>query len=364
VTRPLGSWTDLDPRYSGRGRYTRRFTVPDGFLAEGRRIQLDLGSVEEIAEVRLNGRDAGTRVWAPYRLDVTDGLRAGENTLEVVVTNTQANEIEGRALASGLLGPVALRPERVVDVPLRPGADAQGLDASVSPESSTVVPGGEQQLTVAVDGYASATLEGTLRAEVPAGWSAEPASQPFAIHSDGAPASTQRTVTVRVPQDAAEGDQAVTLIAETADGRRATATATIRVARPIAAWEFPADGDAEGWRPANQLEPFTISGGVLRTRAIGGDPYMVHDGLALDARRDLVVEVTMTSSVGGGGQLFWAGPQGGYAEARSSRFTVEGGGERVYRVPLPAQGGNVTSLRLDPLTGPGDIAISSIRVFG
>ena len=119
------SWTDLDPRYSGAGRYTRQFTVPDGFLAVGRRIQLDLGSVEEIAEVRLNGRYAGTRVWAPYRLDVTDDLREGENTLEVVVTNTQANEIENRALASGLLGPVALRPERVVDVPLRAGTDVQ-----------------------------------------------------------------------------------------------------------------------------------------------------------------------------------------------------------------------------------------------
>ena len=314
--------------------------------------------------MRLNGRDAGTRVWAPYRLDVTDGLREGENTLEVVVTNTQANEIEGRALASGLLGPVALRPERVVDVALRPGADAQGLDASVSPESSTVVPGGEQELTVTLDGYASGTLEGTLRAEVPAGWSAEPASQPFEIRSDGAPASTQETVTVRVPADAAEGDHPVTLIAETPDGRRATATATVRVARPLTAWEFATDGDAEGWRPASQLEPFTVSGGELRTRATGGDPFLVRDGLSLDARRDLVVEVTMTTSVGGSGQLFWAGPAGGYAEARSSRFTVESGGERVYRVPLPAQGGNVTSLRLDPLTGPGDIAIESIRVFG
>jgi hypothetical protein len=118
-------------------------------------------------------------------------------------------------------------------------------------------------------------------------------------------------------------------------------------------------------------EPFTKEAAMaklfcseLATRATGGDPYLIRDGLSLDARRDLVVEVTMTTSVGGSGQLFWAGPAGGYAEARSSRFTVEGDGERVYRVPLPAQGGNVTSLRLDPLTGPGDIAIESIRVFG
>jgi hypothetical protein len=364
VTRPLGSWTALDPRYSGRGRYTKRFTVPEGFLADGRRIELDLGSVEEIAEVRLNGRDAGTRVWAPYRLDVTDDLREGENTLEVVVTNTQANEIENRPLASGLLGPVTLRPERVVDLRLERGAGAQGLDASVMPASSTVVPGGEQQLTVTLDGYSSGTISGTLRAEAPAGWSAEPASQQFEIRSDGAPASIERAVTVHVPDDAADGDQQVTLTAETPDGRRATAVATVRVARPITAWEFATDGNAEGWRPANQLEPFTIAGGVLSTRATGGDPYMVRDGLSLDATRDLVVEITMTTSTGGGGQLFWAGPAGGYAEARSTRFTVEGGGRRVYRVALPAQGGAVTSLRIDPLTGPGDIAIDAIRVFG
>ncbi|HTE59822.1 MAG TPA: glycosyl hydrolase, partial [Solirubrobacteraceae bacterium] len=135
VRRPLGSWTDLDPRFSGRGRYTRRFAVPPGFLADGRRIQLELGQVDELAEVRLNGRDVGSRVWAPYRLDVTDALREGENTLEVVVSNTQANEIEGRPLSSGLIGPVALRPERVVDVTLERGAEVEGLDASVAPES-------------------------------------------------------------------------------------------------------------------------------------------------------------------------------------------------------------------------------------
>ncbi len=199
VRRPLGSWTDLDPRFSGRGRYTKRFDVPASFLAEGRRIQLELGQVDEIAEVRVNGRDAGERVWAPYRLDVTDALRAGENTLEVVVTNTQANSIEGRAISSGLIGPVALRPERVVDLRLERDAAVEGLEASVAPESSTAVPGSAQELAVTLDGYAEGDLTGTLSAAPPAGWTVEPSSQPFTLHSGGRPASEELTVRVSVP---------------------------------------------------------------------------------------------------------------------------------------------------------------------
>jgi len=61
--------------------------------------------------------------------------------------------------------------------------------------------------------------------------------------------------------------------------------------------------------------------------------------------------------------VFWATPSGGFAEARSTKFTVDSGGTQVYRVAIPAQGGPITALRLDPLTSPGDISIESIRVF-
>ena len=363
VHRPLGSWTDLDPRFSGRGRYTRRFDVPAGFLAAGRRIQLELGQVDELAEVRVNGRDAGTRVWAPYRLDVTDALREGENTLEVVVANTQANEIESRPIGSGLIGPVALRPERVVDVTLERGAEVEGLDASVAPESATAVPGSAQELTVTLEGYGEGTLAGTLRAQAPDGWTVEPASQPFSLRSDGRPVSGRLAVRIAVPDGAAEGDYEIPLIAETDGGRRATATAAIHVARAIQAWEFETAGDAEGWQAANQLEPFTVAGGALQTRSTGGDPFMVRPGLTLDATAELVVEIGMATSTGGGGQLFWATPSGGFAEERSTRFTVEPGAARPYRVAIPAQGGPVTALRIDPLPSPGDVRIESIRVF-
>jgi hypothetical protein len=127
----LNSWTEsADPgiRYfSGAGTYRKALQVPPEWLAPGRRVQLDLGSVKELAAIRVNGRSVGTAWHAPFRVDLTDALRAGENQLEITVVNLWPNRIIGdkqpgakpiafapqagyRAnsplLPSGLLGPV------------------------------------------------------------------------------------------------------------------------------------------------------------------------------------------------------------------------------------------------------------------
>jgi hypothetical protein len=80
-------------------------------------VTADLVDSTLAAEVTLNGVELPSRLWAPYRLDVTRALRGGANVLRVRVTNTGANA-HGDAEASGLLGPVVLRPERVEDVRL------------------------------------------------------------------------------------------------------------------------------------------------------------------------------------------------------------------------------------------------------
>ena len=54
---------------------------------------LDLGDVRESARVRLNGRALGTLIALPFRLPVGAHLKAGENTLEIEVTNLSANRI-------------------------------------------------------------------------------------------------------------------------------------------------------------------------------------------------------------------------------------------------------------------------------
>lgn len=57
----------------------------------GERLVLDLGVVEQYAEVALNGK-AVARLWcAPYRVDLTPFAQTGENVLEVSVTATAYN---------------------------------------------------------------------------------------------------------------------------------------------------------------------------------------------------------------------------------------------------------------------------------
>jgi len=77
-------------------------------------VVLDLGEVVATAEVRVNGRQAGIRVAPPWKLDITEYVKAGENRVEILVYNTLANHyltIPTRYRGnpkSGLLGPVRL----------------------------------------------------------------------------------------------------------------------------------------------------------------------------------------------------------------------------------------------------------------
>jgi hypothetical protein len=70
---------------------------------------LDLGQVGDIAEVALNDASVGRRAWAPYLLPLGQLCRAGDNQLDVWVTNSMANRLEGLQLPSGLIGPVLIR---------------------------------------------------------------------------------------------------------------------------------------------------------------------------------------------------------------------------------------------------------------
>ncbi|MGW9137337.1 glycosyl hydrolase [Streptomyces sp. NPDC055681] len=118
VTRPLASWVDLDPLFSGSGTYTKDVTLDPATL-DGRRFLLDLGTVREVAQVTLNGLAFAPAVWAPYVVDVTEGLKPGVNHLSVRVSNTLSNERK-KPLPSGLVGPVTLRPRRSLTVDLTP----------------------------------------------------------------------------------------------------------------------------------------------------------------------------------------------------------------------------------------------------
>jgi len=94
----LISWTKRAEEgikyYSGTATYRKTFDVDRGPAAKGRLI-LDLGKVQHVAAVRLNGRNLGTLWTAPWRVDITDALRPSGNLLEIDVVNLWVNRVVG-----------------------------------------------------------------------------------------------------------------------------------------------------------------------------------------------------------------------------------------------------------------------------
>jgi hypothetical protein len=94
---------------------------------------LDLGVVHDMARVKLNGKDLGVVWCAPWRIEVTGAIKAGDNQLEIEVANRWPNRMIGDKqpadanarrytfsthdpynaqsplVPSGLLGPVTLQ---------------------------------------------------------------------------------------------------------------------------------------------------------------------------------------------------------------------------------------------------------------
>ena len=128
----LTSWSehpDAGIRYfSGTASY--QTTVHVASVDSLARLVLQLGKVKNLAEVKVNGKSAGT-VWKqPFEVDVTGLLNEGDNQLEIEVTNLWVNRLIGDAQPncrrrvtytdaqyyapdapleeSGLMGPVSL----------------------------------------------------------------------------------------------------------------------------------------------------------------------------------------------------------------------------------------------------------------
>jgi hypothetical protein len=95
----LISWSEhSDPGvkyFSGVATYLKTINVPSEMPGENRHLYLDLGKVQVMAQVRLNGKDLGVLWKPPYCLDVTDAVKAGKNTLEVRVANLWVNRMIG-----------------------------------------------------------------------------------------------------------------------------------------------------------------------------------------------------------------------------------------------------------------------------
>ena len=113
--------------FSGKAIYATSFKVKN----KGGNLYLDLGKVNGMATVWINGVELPTLWTSPYRLSVADYVKKGTNQLEIEVVNCWWNRLAGDArlpveqrvtwtpnkivnakshlLSSGLLGPVTLK---------------------------------------------------------------------------------------------------------------------------------------------------------------------------------------------------------------------------------------------------------------
>ena len=75
---------------------------------------IDLGNVGGTAKLSVNGMNLGMRISPPYRWNISEAVRQGENRIEVEVANTLAHRIHDRfseymqIAPSGVTGPVKL----------------------------------------------------------------------------------------------------------------------------------------------------------------------------------------------------------------------------------------------------------------
>jgi hypothetical protein len=83
--------------FSGTATYTQHINLQSGAIEKDAQLWLDLGDVKNLAEVVVNGKSLGI-VWKkPFKIDVTNVLKAGENMLEIKVTNLWVNRLIGDA---------------------------------------------------------------------------------------------------------------------------------------------------------------------------------------------------------------------------------------------------------------------------
>ena len=98
-----------ETEFSGEMRYTTKINIQNTAHAE-----LEFENVGVTAHLFVNGNDMGQRICRPYRWDITESVKVGENDVEVRVSNTLAQRMRDyfsaymTLPASGITGKVRL----------------------------------------------------------------------------------------------------------------------------------------------------------------------------------------------------------------------------------------------------------------
>jgi len=94
----LKSWIDFEETgikyYSGTATYTKSFTL-NSKDRNGKKLVLDLGNVQEMASIKINGHQLATKWCFPFQFDISKYVKAGNNQLVVEVVNMWPNRLIG-----------------------------------------------------------------------------------------------------------------------------------------------------------------------------------------------------------------------------------------------------------------------------
>ena len=99
VFESLTPWNENPDRgikyFSGTGTYTKTIQAPSDWFNPDAQLWLDLGDVQNLAEVVINDESLGI-VWKkPFKVNVTDALKQGANDIKIMVTNLWVNRLIG-----------------------------------------------------------------------------------------------------------------------------------------------------------------------------------------------------------------------------------------------------------------------------
>ncbi|MFP5081773.1 glycosyl hydrolase [Pedobacter sp. JCM 36344] len=81
--------------FAGTAVYKNKLSIPAASITTKKQLILDLGTLNDIVSVKVNGKDLGVIWYPPYVIDISSAAKAGINTLEIAVTNNWANRLIG-----------------------------------------------------------------------------------------------------------------------------------------------------------------------------------------------------------------------------------------------------------------------------
>lgn len=95
----LSSWINNEDEgikyFSGTASYFNEFNISKETISDNKYIYLDLGEVLDLAKVFINDKSAGILWKKPFRLDISNLVKKGNNKIKIELTNMWINRLTG-----------------------------------------------------------------------------------------------------------------------------------------------------------------------------------------------------------------------------------------------------------------------------